>query len=69
MTTELTNHTDPAALLVWHIAMGVDEAIADEPVDRFSVQAAAPVQAAPKTQQQQKRPVPIAARPAQQTIG
>ena len=36
-----TEHTDPATLLAWHIAMGADEAIWDECVDRFTAPAAA----------------------------
>ncbi|WP_417450564.1 uracil-DNA glycosylase [Kordiimonas sp.] len=32
-------HTDPATLLAWHIAMGADEAIAGECVDRFTAPA------------------------------
>lgn len=69
MTTELSIQLDPAALLSWHIAMGVDEAIADEPINRFVVQPPAQTQIQKATQKQQTRPVPITARPAQPTNG
>lgn len=70
MTTELSTPIDPAALLAWHVAMGVDEAIAEEPLDRFVVQATPANVSLPKRAiQQQTTPVPIAARPAQPTSG
>jgi len=68
----------PAALLAWHIAMGADEAIDENPVDRF-VAAPPPVAVMPEAktagqtpaagQSPAQKPTPIAARPAQPTIG
>lgn len=69
MTTELSNQTDPAALLSWHIAMGVDEAIAEEPIDRFVAPPPPQVKANTSAKQQKPGPVPIAARPVQPTTG
>jgi len=37
---ETQENIDPAALLAWHVAMGADEAIGDEPVDRYKAEAA-----------------------------
>lgn len=36
MSHSLPAHDDPAALLAWYVAMGVDEAHGDEPVNRFA---------------------------------
>jgi uracil-DNA glycosylase family 4 len=40
-------NADPISLLAWHIAMGVDEAIEDDCVDRFTAPAAAQAQPHP----------------------
>ncbi len=69
MTTELSDINDPGTLLAWHIAMGVDEAIADEPIDRFNAPAPLPAQLNVAAQKQQTTPTPITARPAQPTSG
>lgn len=64
---------DPAALLAWHIAMGVDEAVDDTPVDRFTAEIqslapkAAPARAA--TTAKNTGPTPVAARPAVPALG
>lgn len=68
MNTELSDDIDPASLLAWHVAMGVDEAIAEEPVDRFTA-AAIPQQPLKQVQQQTQTPVPVKAKPAQPTSG
>ncbi len=73
MTTENTPSIDPTALLAWQIAMGVDEAIDDEPIDRFSVAPPAP-QPAQRQQKQstnatERGPRPVAARPVQSIAG
>ena len=36
MATNSVDNLDPASLLAWHIAMGADEAIWDETIDRFA---------------------------------
>lgn len=69
MTTELSDIINPGTLLAWHIAMGVDEAIADEPIDRFNAPAPTPVQVNVPAQKQKASPVPVTARPAQATSG
>ncbi len=43
MTTSIVENTDPATLLAWYVAMGADEAIEGETVDRFKSE---PVQTA-----------------------
>ena len=57
-------HTDPAALLAWYAAMGVDEAHYDEPVNRFLVGEINPETIAGKVAaqapNQQKQPTPPA---------
>jgi len=74
---EAQENIDPAALLAWHVAMGADEAVDCDPVDRF---AAAPVAALveqatpaastrPSGQQALSKPTPVAVRPAKPTIG
>ena len=73
MTTENTPSIDPTALLAWQIAMGVDETIDDEPIDRFSVAPPAP-QPAQRQQKQsasatERGPRPVAARPVQSIAG
>lgn len=75
MTAENPTSTtlDPASILAWQLAMGVDESIDDEPVDRFSV-AAQPVQpvrqqVSKTTKQQQRGPRTIEARPVQSIAG
>jgi len=77
---EIQENIDSAALLAWHVAMGADEAIDCEPVDRFAAAAAAQPAVQPalqtgpgqhqQTQQQTiTKPTPIAARPAKPTSG
>lgn len=74
---ETQEHIDPTALLAWHVAMGADEAIDCDPVDRFAVAPAAPVvaqpvpdtSAQPVKQQAPSKPTPVAVRPAQPTSG
>ena len=75
MTAEnpMPTSLDPASTLAWQIAMGVDEAISDEPIDRFSV-AAQPVQqvrqqVSAQVKQQQRGPRPVEARPVQSIAG
>jgi uracil-DNA glycosylase family 4 len=46
MTAPLPSRDDARALLEWHVAMGVDVALADEPQDRFAESAARLEQAA-----------------------
>jgi len=72
MTATPEYNLTPDALLAWHIAMGADEAVGNDPFDRF----AAPPPSTPNdsTQKAVSRPVasgptPIAARPAQPTSG
>ncbi len=73
MTAEASHTLDPASALAWQLAMGVDEAIGDEPVDRFV--APAPVAAPPKATtiptntSEQRGPRPVAAKPAQSIAG
>jgi len=43
------DRTDAAAALAWLVSVGADEAIADEPVDRFRAVAPASIPAAPPT--------------------
>ncbi|PCI58886.1 MAG: uracil-DNA glycosylase [Kordiimonadales bacterium] len=76
MTLSQADHIDPAALLAWHVAMGADEACADEPIDRYSTPAAepAPQQAAQdkaqnKPKERPQGPTPIVARPAKPATG
>lgn len=73
MTDTTLNHPDPAALLAWHVAMGADEAIDLDPIDRFTTEMPTPVpvrqapQQAPKAQPQGPRRV--AAKPVQPVVG
>ncbi len=72
MTQSATDNLDSVALLAWHVAMGADEALGEEPLDRFALEAPAPPQAAKPAQQrpqQQAGPRPVAAKPVQPTIG
>ena len=75
MTAESPTSTplDPASLLAWQLAMGADEAIDVEPVDRFSVAAPAaqPVvqQQASQPNQTQRGPRMVQARPVQSIAG
>lgn len=73
MTTEASQTLDPASLLAWQIAMGADEAIDDEPMDRFAAPApaAAPVKSASATKlsTEQRGPRPVAAKPVQSIAG
>jgi len=50
MQTESTDNQDSIALLAWHIAMGADEAIDEETIDRFEVAAIAATAQAPTKQ-------------------
>jgi len=70
MNTEYNSNDDPLALLAWHIAMGVDEAISEETINRFNTDI--PLPAVPNQQgkpQKTQRPTPVVARPAQATSG
>lgn len=76
MTVDPHQISDPAALLAWQIAMGADEAIDEDPMDRFSVPAAAPQPAALKPAQthaqmpqETRGPRPVAAKPVQSIAG
>ncbi len=73
MTAKSTPVLDPASLLAWQIAMGVDEAIDEAPIDRFTAPSAsaAQVQIPPtNTQRTETRgPRPIAAKPVQSIAG
>lgn len=74
MTNTEPQNLDPAALLAWHIAMGADEAIDTDPVDRFSAEAPAqPAVATPaRSQPQQARqegPKRVVAKPVQPVVG
>lgn len=74
---ETQENIDPGALLAWHIAMGADEAIDCNPVDRFAtapavlpIQQATPTASVRPTQQNTpSKPTPVAVRPAKPTIG
>ncbi|MCJ9427575.1 uracil-DNA glycosylase [Kordiimonas marina] len=75
MTSQLAENLDPQTLLAWHVAMGVDEAVDETPVDRFS----APAPEAPATKgalsarvsSQSQKPAlkPVAAKPVQPVEG
>lgn len=68
MPHSLSSHDDPAALLAWYVAMGVDEAHGDEPINRFT-QSSNPesAQAKPPPQNTNKvMPKPVPAQPAAQ---
>ncbi|MFC3053101.1 uracil-DNA glycosylase [Kordiimonas pumila] len=85
MNQGMAENHDPKALLEWYIAMGVDEVIADTPVDRFTEPknqntpsaitqpASASHAARPVTRtplpDAAQIPTPIAARPTQPTSG
>ncbi|MBO6505634.1 MAG: uracil-DNA glycosylase [Kordiimonadaceae bacterium] len=73
MTTEAPHSLDPASLLAWQIAMGADEAIGDEPIDRFSapVPTVQPQKAASavKMSTEQRGPRTVAAKPVQSIAG
>lgn len=82
MTAQKTQIDDPATMLAWQIAMGADEAIDAEPLDRFIAQApaSAVVHSAhglPSTSENPGRAMPkpnvgprtIAARPVQSIAG
>ncbi|MBL4639304.1 MAG: uracil-DNA glycosylase [Kordiimonadaceae bacterium] len=72
MQTEITDNQDPISLLAWHIAMGADEAIDEETIDRFevtAVAATAPTAAKQPIKKPTTRPMPVTARPAKPTIG
>lgn len=73
MTAEAPHTLDPANLLAWQIAMGVDEAIGDETIDRFAAPAPAiaPAKQAPNGSQpnEQRGPRPVVAKPAQSIAG
>lgn len=61
-------------LLVWQVAMGADEAISDNPVDRFSEQPApstvhAPQSSTPRPQAPASGPRVVAAKPVQSISG
>ncbi|WP_262691077.1 uracil-DNA glycosylase [Kordiimonas aestuarii] len=60
------DHNDPTALLAWHIAMGADEAVWDECVDKFSAPAAA---LQPTTGPAQPQNTRVAQPPQQQPTG
>ena len=71
MTSELQENTDPKALLAWYVAMGADEAIDPDPVDRF---AAMPAPTSPASTPPAQKPIiagptPVAVRPAQPVLG
>jgi len=72
MTSEYQQNFDPAALLTWHVAMGADEAIDCDVIDRFTTTPPLPIAATiSQTAQQpsQAGPTPVTARPAQPTNG
>lgn len=72
MTAKSTPTLDPTSLLAWQIAMGVDEATGEDPVNRFAAPAAAPpmqMPAAPSQHTQTRGPRPIAAKPVQSIAG
>lgn len=65
---------DPATLLAWHIAMGADEAIDVDPIDRFTTEvpvATRPLArpASPSKPQTQSGPRRVAAKPVQAVVG
>ena len=53
-----------ASLFAWYEAMGVDEAIGDEPVDRFAAAAAPKTDKTPQRQAETTRPRPAPSTPA-----
>lgn len=59
MDADTDNRAAEKALLDWYVTAGVDETIAEEPVDRFALAPARPAPAAPNPQ-----PAPQALRPA-----
>ncbi len=67
LDTQVTDTAELNALLAWHVAMGADEAVELEPVDRFLVPEPAVVNT--KQKQERKGPTPIQARPAKPAIG
>lgn len=74
MTAELPHSSDPGSLLAWQLAMGADEAIGDEPQDRFTAPApatAATGQSSPRQSPspETRGPRPIAAKPVQSIAG
>lgn len=71
MTATHEDNINAAALLAWHVAMGADEAIDIEPIDRFVVQApvAAAAQQPTKAPLPKGGPTPVAARPAKPMSG
>ncbi|TNE61889.1 MAG: uracil-DNA glycosylase [Alphaproteobacteria bacterium] len=75
MTLAPAENLDPRTLLAWHVAMGADEAIQDDPLDRFTAPeppAASTVkaQAAPQQMRPQSPSLkPVAARPVQPAEG
>lgn len=75
MTAQEPHSLDPASLLAWQVAMGADEAIDLEAIDRFEASARtaqkAPQPAArpAQTQQPTSGPRPVAARPVQSIAG
>lgn len=74
MTAELPHSSDPGSLLAWQLAMGADEAIGDEPVDRFTAPAPATAAARQSVSNQSPPkqtggPRPVAAKPVQSIAG
>ncbi|WP_286828158.1 MULTISPECIES: uracil-DNA glycosylase [Kordiimonas] len=73
MSSPEPQHMDPASLLAWHIAMGADEAIDIDPIDRFTTEVQAPVIARQHPQAQKPAPPsgprPVAAKPVQAVVG
>lgn len=76
MSSPEPQNLDPATLLAWHVAMGADEAIDIDPIDRFTTEVPAPVAARPQQQAQQAQkstpstgPRPVAAKPVQAVVG
>jgi DNA polymerase len=59
----MTQMLSPDALLRWYLDAGVDEAIGDEPLDRFALSKAPPRAPAPAPVAEAERPVPAFAPP------
>jgi len=69
MTSELQQNIDPVTLLAWHMAMGADEAIDSDPIDRFTAPSPQPIAAAPAVKPPVTGPTPVTARPVQPASG
>ncbi|NVJ70934.1 MAG: uracil-DNA glycosylase [Alphaproteobacteria bacterium] len=73
MTEFASENTDPATLLAWHVAMGADEAVDDDPIDRFTAEPPPPAavvpQQKPAVAKPPQGPRPVAAKPVQAVVG